>query len=411
MRILHVQETLAPKAGGPATVLPQLAKAQAAAGHEVIVATTNVDRPKGVYRDPGWDTLGDGAVPVFYAPVQFEPLRVSFNLVAYFRRAIPTFDIVHVHGLYRFPVTSAAYLSRRYGVPYIIRPHGSLDPYLYDKSTRGNLRLKRLYERWFDLPNLNAADAIHYTAEDERQRASFLELRSPSFVIPNGLEWENFSALPERGALRSRWGVGDAPLVLFLGRLHAQKGLDLLVPAFGALRQVRPDACLVIAGPDSDGYGQRVRALVAEHRLETAVRFVGPLDRAEVLQAYVDADVFALPSYVENFGMTVVEAMACALPVVISDQVNIHVDISNASAGLVTRCDADEFASALVALVGDADRCAAMGDAGRRFVQQHYAWPAIVEALTKEYLTLVERGRGAVDSPSADRACRSEDPT
>ncbi len=407
MRVLHVQETLSPRHGGSATVVPQLAQAQAQAGLEVVVATTNADDPSGIYHDAGWDTLANGAVRVFYASARLSPLRVSPGLARYLRQAIPDFDIVHVHGLYRFPATIAAYLSRRYGVPYIIRPHGSLDPYLYDKSTTGQLRLKRLYERWFDLPNLNAASAIHYTAEEERERASFLNLRSPSFIIPNGLNWESYETLPERGLLRARWGVGDAPLVLFLGRLHSKKGLDLLVPAFDAIRQVKSNTKLVIAGPENDDYGQKVRGWISERGLDSAAHFVGPLHGTDVVQAYVDADVFALPSYTENFGMTVIEAMACALPVVISDQVNIHSEISGARAGLVTRCDVDEVASALLTvLCADADRRQAMGTAGRQLVKERYSWPAIVSALAKEYEALVENAPrpakpGRTGEPSA----------
>ena len=391
MKILHVLETLSPRYGGPVSVLLALAAAQQRAGHEVTVATTNADHPRGVYHAPGWDTLADGAVPVYYAPVQFAPLRFSWSLADFLRRTVAEFDLVHIHGLYRFPPTYAAWQARRQGVPYIVRPHGSLDPYLYARSSTGRLGFKRLYERWFDLPNLHAAGAIHYTAEDERERAAFVKLRAPSFVVPNGLDWEHYRTLPARGALRARWGLGDAPLVLFLGRLHFKKGLDLLVPAFDTLRRQIPDVQLVIAGPENDDYGQQVRGWVRERGLEAAVHFVGPLHGAEVVQAYVDADVFALPSYTENFGMTVVEALACALPVVISDQVNIHAEVSGAGAGLVTHCDADEVAQGLETLLNDAERRRAMGEAGRRLVRARYTWPAIVESLTAEYERVIER--------------------
>jgi len=393
VKILHVQETLAPRYGGPAKVLPQLAKAQRAAGHDVVVVTTNADHPHGVYHEQGWDTLPDSDVDVLYASVQFARLRVSAPLAAHLMRTITDFDVVHVHGLYRFPPAFAAYLARRRGVPVVIRPHGSLDPYLYKRSTTGSLRLKRLHERLFDLPNLHAADAIHYTADDERQRAAFLGLRAPYFILPIGLDWEPFETLPPRGALRARWGLGDDPVVLFLGRLHVKKGIELLIAAFEAVRRREPTAQLVIAGPENDDYGKKMRDMTAECGLTSVIHFVGPLYDADVVQAYVDADVFALPSYTENFGVTVVEAMACALPVVISDQVNIHAEISGAGAGLVTRCDVDEIADAMLTLLRDADRRRAMGSAGRGLVQDRYTWPAIVDALTKEYEAVIERSR------------------
>ncbi len=394
MKILHVLETLSPRYGGPVSVLLALAEAQQQVGHEVTIVTTNTDHPRGVFREPGWDALAQETVPVYYAPVQFAPLRFSTQLAAYLKRAAQ-FDIVHIHGLYRFPQTYAAWQARRQGVPYVITPHGALDPYLYARSSSGKLRFKRLYERWFDLPNLHAAGAIHYTAEEERERVSFLGLKAPSFVVPNGIDWARYQDLPARGALRARWGLGEAPVVLFLGRLHFKKGLDLLIPAFDALRRRVPEAQLVIAGPENDDYGQQVRGWVRERGLEAAVHLVGPLEGADVVQAYVDADVFALPSYTENFGMTVAEAMACALPVVISDQVNIHAEVSGAGAGLVTACDAGEVTAALELLLRDADRRRAMGAAGRHLVRERFTWPAIVEQLTAEYQKVIDRHRGA----------------
>ncbi len=110
-------------------------------------------------------------------------------------------------------------------------------------------------------------------------------------------------------------------------------------------------------------------------------------------QAYLDADVFVLPSYMENFGMTVVEAMACGLPVVVSDQVNIHREIAEAGAGLVTRCDVGEVAQALIGLLNDEGRRCAMGAAGRRMARERYAWPQIVEVLTREYEAVISRHR------------------
>jgi glycosyltransferase involved in cell wall biosynthesis len=391
MRILHVISTLAPASGGPTEVLRGLVVAQVNAGHLVTVCTTDRGNPtKETLTRSYFQSFYHVSATINAFPVMYTPLLLSLPFAQWLREKVRDFDVVHIHGLYRFPPTYAAYLARKQGVPYVIRPHGSLDPYLYDKSTR-SVWLKRLYERWFDLPNLNGADAIHYTAEDERQRVAPLNLRAPSFVVPNGLDWASFESLPPRGALRTRWGVGDAPLILFLGRLHFKKGLDLLIPAFDTVRKTIPDAQLVVVGPENDDYGQKVRGWVCERNLQDAVHFVGTLEGTDVIQAYVDADVFALPSYTENFGMTVAEAMACALPVVISDQVNIHTEVASAGAGLVTRCDSGEVAVAIKSLLNAPERRRAMGQAGRNLVQHRYSWPAIVDALTREYEAVIER--------------------
>lgn len=408
MRILHVAQALSQNLGGVQTVLRELARAQSETGLEVDVVSTNIDAPRGVLpAAPNCFIKADG-VRFRYCSVQFRPLLLSLDLKSFIDRNVTSYDIIHVHGLYRFPPTYAAHQARRHGVPYVISPHGALDPYLYDKSTVGSVLLKRLYERWFDLPNLHAAGAIHYTAEEERRRASFLGIQAPSFVVPIGLDWKRYRALPERGALRGQWGLGKAPMVLFLGRLHFKKGLDLLIPAFDTLRRQVPNVQLVIAGPENDDYGRKVRGWVSERRLEAVVRFVGPLNGADVVQAYVDADVFVLPSYTENFGMTVVESLACTCPVVISDQVSIHAEVAAAGAGLVTRCDASEVANALATLLGNAERRRTMGANGRRLVQERYTWPAIVDTLTKEYQAVIERHRRAASPARRGRMVAGE---
>ena len=265
-----------------------------------------------------------------------------------------------------------------------------MDPYLYAKSSK-SVWLKRLYERIFDFPNLNAAGAIHYTAEEERDKASFLGLKAPSFIVPNGLDWQRYAHLPERGKLRGKLGLGNAPLVLFLGRIHFKKGLDLLVEAFDGVRRRVPGVQLVIAGPENDDYGAKVRLWVKERGMEEQAHFVGMLQGEDVLQAYVDSDVFALPSYTENFGMTVAEAMACALPVVISDQVNIHADVKGAGAGIVTRCNAGEVAAALIELLADRELRQRMGEAGRQYVQDTWTWEVVAGSLVNEYEGVIRR--------------------
>lgn len=392
MKILHVLESFSPRYGGPVSVARALACAQADAGNEVTVCTTNVDYPSGILCAADQGNICDDRVQLFYFPVQFRPLNVSWNFRKFINDHLREFDVVHIHGLYRFPPTYAAYQARKQKIPYVIRPHGALDPYLYTKSSR-NILLKRLYERWFDLPNLHGAGGIHYTAEEERQRAAFLGLRAPSFVIPNGIDWSRYAQLPARGAFRAALGLGDAPLVLFLGRLHPKKGLDLLIPAFETIRRRVAGTQLAIVGPENDCFGQQLRAWVAERGLTEAVHFAGHLDAADVIQAYVDADVFVLPSYTENFGMTVVEAMACALPVVISDQVNIHAEVAQAGAGLVTRCDATEVAEAVIALLADQEQRRSLGQAGREAAQVHYSWPNIVDALSREYASVIRESK------------------
>jgi len=390
MRILHVIQNMSPRHGGPTTVLKALTHAQALAGLDVTLCTTNEDYPVGQMDVPTDVPVKENGVTVWYHRVHFFPLVFSVTLAKWLKREIAGFDIVHIHGLYRFPSSYAAWCAWKERVPYLIRPHGSLDPFLY-KQSRYSLPLKRIYERLFDIPNLNGAAAIHYTAQEEAERTAFLDLRAPAVVVPNGLDWSEYEGLPERGRFRRRIDLDRrTPLVLFLGRLNFKKGLDLLVPAFAQVAKNLPEARLAIVGPDNEGYGAKVRQWCREQGVADKVVFVDHLGPEEVKQAYVDADVFVLPSYTENFGMTVVEAMACGCPVVISDQVNIWREIQEEGAGLVVGLNPAQIANAICRVLADKEASGEMGKRGRMAAERRYAWPRIVEQLTQVYRKVIE---------------------
>jgi glycosyltransferase involved in cell wall biosynthesis len=393
MKILHVIESMSPRYGGPVGVLKSLSRAQATLGHEVSIVTTDTDYPAGTLDVPLNSPTTDCGVSTTYFGVQFRALNLSLPMARALPGIIAAHDITHVHGLYRFPPTYAASAARFKKKPYIIRSFGALDPFMYARSSKSRM-LKRFYESLFDLPNLRAASAIHFTTEDERDLAGHLDLKAPSFVIPNGLDWQPYKTLPAPGGFRARLGIGpDTPLVLFLGRINFKKGLDILIPAFAQTRSSVPGAKLAIVGPDNEGYGATVRKLVTENSLADSVIFVDMLNGDQVREAFVDANIFSLPSYTENFGMTVIESLGCATPVVISDQVNIHREVSASGSGLVTPCDAVQVSAAMTSLLLDEDRRKAMGALGRSFVASHYAWPHIVERLDDEYRAAIARHR------------------
>ena len=388
MRVLHVISNLDPRSGGPTTVVRTLSAYQARSGLNVTVCTSTPKRSMVIKNAKTTVPFEDNLNYRFFPT--WSHLLISPQMVKWFNNNLPSYDIVHVHGLYRFPVTTAAYCARKAQVPYIIMPHGALDPFLYKQSQYG-LLLKRIYERLFDIPNLNHATAIHYTAEEEAKQASFLKLNTKPVIVPNGIDWEGFLKLPSKGNFRRRIGLDfHSPLILFLGRINFKKGLDLLVPAFKSVSQTHAEARIAFVGPDNDGYGADVRRWCREQCVHDKVFFIDHLGFEDVKEAYVDADLFVLPSYTENFGLTVVEAMACGTPVVISDQVNIWRDVLASGAGLVVRLDIGELADAICLLLADKRSAEAMGARGRVSAQTDYAWPRIVEQLKQVYQELIE---------------------
>lgn len=394
LKILHVVSLIAPRFAGAGIASQFMARYQAKAGHKVAICTTNADFPKGTLKVPSNEPLLRDGTLIFHFPVQLRPLMVSIPLWRWLKSNIISFDIIHIHGLYRFPVTSAAFWARKMGVPYVIMPHGSLDPFLYNQS-RYNLPLKRIYERLFDIPNLKQAAAVHYTAEEEARQASFLKLRTKPVVVPNGIDWQSYRRLPPKGNFRRRIGLNDqAPLVLFLGRINFKKGLDLLVPAFGLVVQKYPEAILAFVGPDNEGYGLKVRRWCKEQGIQDKVYHVDHLGFENVKEAYVDANVFVLPSYTENFGLTVIEAIACGTPVVISDQVNICQEIQKLGAGIVVGLDPREMADAICLVLDNKRAAKVMGERGRAAAETCYTWARVVEQLTQVYRELIANSHG-----------------
>ena len=381
MRILHAISNLSPQAGGPPQAALGMARAIARRGHDVSIYTTNfngasdLDVPLGVPVDAG-------GVTVYYYPVHFPRFwEASFPLGRALQADIGNFDLMHLHSLYMYHDMAGGCAARRHGVPYIVRPHGTLDPYIWQRR-RGR---KRVFEWGFQNRVLDGAAALHYTTDEEWRLAAPVARNPHGFVVPNGLDMDEFADLPPRGQFRAEHPeIGDRPIILFLGRLNFKKGLDLLAPAFGQVLAAGNDAHLVIAGPDN-GMADKTRGWLAAANALDRVTFTGMITGDEKLSALADATLFVLPSYSENFGIAVAEASACGLPVVISDAVNIWPDIKAADAGLVGPCDVDTTARNMIDILKNPARAATMAKNGVRLARQKYSWDGIAPTLEKAY--------------------------
>ena len=201
----------------------------------------------------------------------------------------------------------------------------------------------------------------------------------------------------DAAAFRKKFGIGpDKKIVLSLGRLSWKKGFDTLIPAFAAVAKEVPEAFLVLAGGDDENYKQTLEKLIDAAGVRDKVCFTGPLEGAEKSAAYEAAAVFALPSYAENFAITVAEAMHFGVPVVVSEEVGLAPDIKKAGAGLVIPKDAAACASAIIELLKDPARVRAMGARGRAFVAGELSY----EKVAKDFL---EAYRGACDGRAVPR--------
>jgi len=278
-------------------------------------------------------------------------------------------DFVTLHSLYSFPVLAGYLLARRHRKPYGIWPHGVLAP-IQRKIGVGK---KYVYNKLLADRILRNASVLFYSAEGEREEAGSLGLDTPSVIVPDGFNPDEFATLPVRGRFRKRFLNGHAgPLVLFLARLHAKKGVDLLIRAMRSVIAERPDARLAIVGPpDPVPFHKQVLRWVEENGIERQTVVPGVAGPEMRLEAFADADVYVLPSYAENFGFSVFEAMACAIPVVVSDTLNYAAEIAQSGAGLAVPRTPEQFSAAILNLLDRPDLRSQMGSCGRLLARKY----------------------------------------
>ena len=391
MRVLHVTSSLDAKEGGPVRALVGLASAQARAGLEVRVFATF---SAGAELDHATDALRTAGVRVdLLGPCRW-PMSWHPRLPAAAGAVVAGCDVLHVHALWEEVQHRAARAAQAGGVPYVIRPCGMLDPW---SLARGSLK-KRIYMSARLRRNLDDAAAIHFTTPAEAEAAGNLGLRTPVVLEPNGVELGEFLSAPPRGSFRERHpAIGCRPMVLFLGRVHTGKGLELLIPAFARMRL--PEAVLVVAGPDSD-YRTAADAEVKRLGLGDRVLFTGMLHGPERVAALVDADVFCLPSHHENFGIAVVEALAAGTPVIVSDQVAIHPQVSAARVGGVVPLDVDALARELHRWLTDHVLRSAAAARAATVAREQYDWNFIAERWAGHYRKILTN-LGPTPGPAA----------
>jgi glycosyltransferase involved in cell wall biosynthesis len=386
MRVLQVIPGLSTRTGGPPVAVVESSLALNRCGVETTVFATDMAQAASARAhdriDPRDLPAGAEALDLRLFPARW-PYRLVFSPELY--RAVADrareFDVVHIHSLFLFPQFAAYRGARNGGVPYVVSPRGSLDPYLRQRSRPAKAIADALWQRGM----LEGASALHLTSDEEARLVRDVARRVPRAVIPNGIHWSDYQYLPPAGDFRARWlGGDDAPVVLYLGRLSHKKGLDVLIRAFAIARHTAPEARLVIAGPDDEALQRALEAIAAREGVADRVTFTGMLRGREKMAALAAARAWALPSHSENFGIAVLEAMAAGLPVIVSPGVNIAPEIAAADAGVVCEQTAEAFGREIADLLRDDARCAVLGRRGREFARR-YDWDSVAPRLAAMY--------------------------
>ncbi len=388
MHILHLTPYFQPAYafGGVVRAAEGMTTSLAASGNQVTVLTTDALDQTARYRGPAEEEI-DG-VRILRRPNLSTRLRGKLNLSTprSMKRAalsiLPTVDILHVHEFRTVENLLVTPVAQALGIPIVLSPHGTLN------MSTGRGRLKTVWDRLLSPAVAQRIDHVIALTETELSEvreiwARFGKRQKPTTfnVIPNGVHLKDFTELPPADLFRRRHGLDNAPTVLFLGRLQARKGVDVLVRAFQ--RAKVEHARLLIVGPD-EGMLSEVQALAAEDSRIVCTGYLGSDERLEALAA---SDVFALPARGEGLSMAVLEALAAGMPAVISPGCNMP-EVEIAAAGFVVEASVEAFAVKLRELLVDVDLRRRMGMAARRLVAESYTWEKVAGELLSVYSQL-----------------------
>ncbi|MEB3886584.1 hormogonium polysaccharide biosynthesis glycosyltransferase HpsP [Lyngbya sp. CCY1209] len=387
MRILQIVPSISLVYGGPSQMVRSLSKALADRGVDLTVVTTDSNGDSG---QPPLDVPLDRPVPQdgyqvrYFRCSPFRRYKFSPKLLGWLWQNAGEFDLAHIHALFSPLSTATATVARTRQLPYILRPLGTLDP----ADLRKKKRLKQVYVKLLEGANIAGAAALHFTSEREAEISERFGAETRDLVIPLGVE--SPEPVADVGDYLNQLQVkGDEtePLILFLSRVEPKKGLELLIPALEKIWDGGGRFRFVLAGanPQDPDYDRQIRERIARSPLAgqtTLTGFVTGKAKTALLQV---ADLFVLPSYYENFGIAVAEAMVAGTAVAISNGVHIWPQVEQAGGGWVSNCEIDEIATMIQTALGDRDELRRRGALARDYALEHYSWGAIAEQMIGAY--------------------------
>jgi len=384
MKILHVIPSLSSVQGGPSRAMRLIEKALPARGITVETVTTDDDGP-GSRKDKTCGVpLNENGVIRRYFPKRLEFYKVSPGFAWWVFLHVRDYDVVHIHALFSFTSVMAAWAARRAGVPYVVRPLGTLNRYGVERRRPW---LKQLSLKLVEGPILRHAAAVHFTAEAEQVEVVSLGIPMRGVVIPLGIEPAQTG---DASLLFSHHpGQDNGSSLLFLSRLDPKKNVEGLLRAFSLLANELPDTRLVIAGDGEAGYVAELKKLAVELGLADRVVWLGHVDGDHKAAALAAAQVFVLPSFSENFGIAAAEALMAGLPCVLGKGVAIADKVAEAGAGIAVAPDPDSIAQGLRSLLSDDALRALMAGRAAMLAQEKYSVDTMGERLLQLYQRIV----------------------
>lgn len=369
MRVIHVVPAITEEASGPSYSVTRLCEAQIGAGLDVRLATLDRAEVPGQPEYLKSFPFGCGPRRLGVSP----PMRRWLEEQAGSGKA----DIIHNHSLWMMPNVYPGRACRKGSSRLVVSPRGTLSRWALGR----NRLQKQIFWKLLQRPAVASAACFHATAVSEYEDIRRIGFRQPVCILPNGID---------PAPLEKKPGGGRRQL-LFLGRIHPVKGVDILLHAWQAVERRFPDWELHVAGPDNGGYLDEMRALAALLRLER-IMFCGPLYGDDKRKAYAEASLFVLPSYSENFGMTVAEALAAGTPAIVTHGAP-WAGLMEQGAGWWIEHGVDPLVACLDrALLVSPERLEEMGRAGREWMRRDFSWERIGIQFLETYRWVLDGG-------------------
>lgn len=389
MKVLHVIPSVSPTLGGPTQVVLNLVKALRKSNIEAEIVTTN-DRGDNLLDVPLYQKIEYEQVPIWFLPRFSPPLKeyiFSPAITQWLWQNMRNYDILDNHYLFSYASTCAGAIARWQNIPYTVRTMGQLAPWALAQSQRK----KQLYSLLIERHNLHRAAAIHCTSQGEAEDVRNFGIKTPTVTLPLGVN-QPVSFPDAKQKIREIYQISPTiPIVLFLSRLHYKKRPDLLISSLKKLALKHIKFHLILAGTGEQDYLEYLQNLVLKSGLINQTTFSGFVtgkDKDLLLQG---SDLFVLPSFSENFGIAVAEALSHGLPVIITPDIQIAPEISLANAGLIVPGEEEAIANAIAQLLTNSEQRYQLSENGKNLVKQRYSWQTIASQLTEVYRIIIEK--------------------
>ena len=388
LNILRVISTppLAWATGGPARGAFDLSRELVKRGNRVTILTTDLFKPDERYPIKNPEFI-EGVEIIRYKYISNilawkHKIFISPGMIKYLKNHVHEYDLVHLQDLISPQAIFASRYCKKNQIKYVLTSHGSLYWLLQ------NSPVNRLYYKLFGSKIItNASKFIAYTPYELKQYSKVGVNEDAVSIIPPGIDLSPYKELPEKGQFKTKNGIEkNQKLVLYLGRIHQIKGIDLLLKTFSNVLKSFDNVKLIIVGPD-DGYLSNMLDMVENLDITNNVIFTGPLYGMDKIEVYVDSDIFVLPSKYESFGNVILEAMACGTPVIITEKSAITDLLFDKVT--VVKYDEDNLKAAILKLLNDEYLCLNLGDNGKKFVEKEFSWKNIVKNVENLYMDVL----------------------